>query len=524
MRVRAAVRLMVYGSLMLPFEAFPAGRVTLLFYDRNGAALSAGEARALSNNSPLGYDNDALVDPSTLGALAMGPLYATGGTLAFDLPAAPAALAFNWPTEPLGYSLVVLDNGGAGFTATATVNFTYQAALDAARRLDAALAARPAYQPSASFAAAYDSAAWHLAAAAGSSGQAVKGKEGQLALDQLAVANDALLSEYGVAFARARVAEGPPWLGVTIDTTEQYRARLDLAASLCAPWGWVRVVFDRGAAPADYADVVSYAKAKGLKILGQPVDSSEEALYSRSAYRQRFVDFIAAFPEIDAWEVGNEVNGSWLSAGIAEKVGDAAAEVRARAPGKLTVLTLFWQLNTDDAEHSVFTWARAHLPAGTRQKIDAVLLSQYVEQAPMGLAFDEVMEALRSEFPSQRIGIGELGYWCDGQGFWWAFDRSDPGGAGRRAAAAHYYRAALGYEGSAGGGFWWYFAEEFPGDDGLQAAVRGLRDALRAEPSFPIRISMQPAGAAVPSGHYAECGSPFGAHDGAQGTWSYGWR
>src|SRR5262245_59844462 len=101
-------------SPALPVSA--AGQVTLLFYDRNGNAMSVTTVRATSNGtqgpcSPCkGYDNDALFDPTTLQEVVDKPLFISGTNLAFNLPASPVALGFNWPTLPLGYSLIMLDN------------------------------------------------------------------------------------------------------------------------------------------------------------------------------------------------------------------------------------------------------------------------------------------------------------------------------------------------------------------------------------------------------------------------------
>jgi hypothetical protein len=403
--------------------------------------------------------------------------------LAFTLASQPVAFAFNWPTQPRGYSLIILDNGGRGFTGTAMVNFTYQAALDEKRRLDAALSARPDYQPSSAFRTAYNLAAIHLANANGSAIQSVKGAEGQRALDQLAVAYDDLLSEYGPAYAHTHSIERTPWLGVTIDRVNNYQANLNLAASLTKPYGWIRIVFDAGVGPSGYDRLIRYAKANGLKVMGQPVDSSYDKSYTRDQYKQRFIDYLNYYngihaPALDAWEVGNEVNGSWLSSDIAARVADAAQEVRLLQPNAKTVLTLFWQINTDTKANSMFNWARNHLPASTLQNIDVVLVSQYVEQAPMGLAFDQVMNTLHTEFPGKQIGIGELGYWIPDQQYWWAFSQSDPNGAGRRGAAAQYYSASLAYPASIGGGFWWNYVTEFPSDPQMQAILGNLRDRI----------------------------------------------
>ena len=465
-------------------QAQAGGTVTLLFFDRNGTALTTTQVRSISNNAGAGYNSDFLLDPTNMRAISSGPLFASGSNLAFNIPSRSVALAFNWPTIPNGFGLVILDNGGAGFSSGATVNFCYQAARDIRRKLDAALAARPDYMQSAKFSSAYQAAATQLASVDAYSPESSKGKAGQLALDQLAVAYDTLLQEHGPVFARNNKASLAPWLGFTIDTVSNYQVNLDLAASLTAPFGWIRVVFDAGQAPSTYTALINYAKSKGLKVLGQPVDSTYDRQYTRAQYKQRFIDYITAFPQIDAWEVGNEVNGTWLSSDIGLRIADAAQEVRNRAPGKLTYLTLFWQINTDTVANSMFTWAATNLPATTRSLLDVVTFSQYQEQAPMGMAFDQVMKTLRAEFPNSMIGVGELGYWIAGQRFWWAYNQADPAAA-KITISEIYHGAAFDYAGSIGGVFWWEFITDFKTNTAMQATVTKVRDILNSGTSTP---------------------------------------
>ncbi len=493
---RVARRLVLPGALILGLalavwlvfaikgSAQAGGTVTFLFFDRNGAALTPTQVRSISNNGGTGYNSDFLLDPANMRAISSGPLYISGSNLAFNIPARAVALAINWPTQPNGYGLLILDNGGAGFTSGGTFNFTYQAARDVKKKLDAALAARPDYTASTKFNTAYQSASNQLASVDVYSPESAKGKAGQLALDQLAVAYDALLQEHGPIFARNNKSTLAPWLGFTIDTVSNYQANLDLAASLTAPYGWIRVVFDAGQGPSTYTNLINYAKSKGLKVLGQPVDSSYDRQYTRAQYKQRFIDFLTAFPQIDAWEVGNEVNGTWLSSDIALRIADAATEVRNRAPGKLTYLTLFWQINTDTVPNSMFTWVANNLPASTRSLLDVVTFSQYQEQAPMGMAFDQVMKTLRAEFPNSKIGLGELGYWIAGQRFWWAYDATNISAA-KVAISDIYHGAAFDYPGSVGGVFWWEFRTDFPGNAAMQATVTRVRDILNSAGPSP---------------------------------------
>ena len=77
--------------------------------------------------------------------------------------------------------------------------------MDVKRRLDLALTARPDYVHSSAFDQAYNTAAGLIQAASATTNAATRGKNGQLALDQLALAQDLLLSEYGVSYARTRL-------------------------------------------------------------------------------------------------------------------------------------------------------------------------------------------------------------------------------------------------------------------------------------------------------------------------------
>jgi hypothetical protein len=388
----------------------------------------------------------------------------------------PVAFAFNWPTEPLGYSLIILDNGGKGFSKPGKINFTYQAALDEKIRLDKRLILRPDYQRSDNFNYAYTSIEEHLKNINESSDESTKGKEGQFALDQLAIADDILMREYGLQMAKANKDKTTPWLGLTIDVRENYKENIDLAAKITQPYGWIRIVFDP-IAPSEYKDLVSYAKSKDLKILGQPVDSSYDKRFSHDQYVKRFKNYIAAFPEIDAWEVGNEVNGNWLTPEIPQKIATMAEYCK--SINKTTVLTFFYQINTGGpAKWSTFTWMNKNIPQSTRDNIDVVFLSLYEEQAPLGIAFDQVMSQLRAEFPKQRIGLGELGYWIKGQRAWWTLSKENPMTDGLLAVANKYYPASFGYDRSVGGCFWWNFVREFKSEPRLQKFVSDFRDEI----------------------------------------------
>ena len=170
-----ALALLIWGVIVTTGIAQAGGTVTLLFFDRNGTALTPSQVRLVSNNNGAGYNSDFLLNPTNMRAISSGPLYTSGSNLAFNIPSQAVSLAFNWPTLPNGFSLVILDNGGVGFSAGGTYNFTYQAARDTKKKLDAALAARPDYVTSAKFNTAYQAASTQLASVDAYSPESAKG-------------------------------------------------------------------------------------------------------------------------------------------------------------------------------------------------------------------------------------------------------------------------------------------------------------------------------------------------------------
>ena len=76
-----------------------------------------------------------------------------------------------------------------------------------------------------------------------------KGKEGQLALDDLALSMDLLLKEYGMAYTRSRLTTHVPWIGFTLDTIARYQSLLNLAKNIGGPYAWVRIVIDAALPP-----------------------------------------------------------------------------------------------------------------------------------------------------------------------------------------------------------------------------------------------------------------------------------
>ncbi len=503
-------------AITVPSATAASGVLTLTFYDSAGSLLTASQVHAITRGpgtgANAGYDADAFLNPATLEMVGSpNPMGSTG--LTATLPGSPASVDFavNWLVSPTnGYSMVVLDNNGAGFATGATVNFTYRAANDAKTRLDAALSARtsPSYTHSAAFDAAYNAATSNLALAnAGGASESTKGKNGALALAQLDIATGLMLKEYGTVYATMNTPMADRWSAFTIDeslvSSGKYKGPVNTietmtSATPSTETGWVRFVMDPNVATSTYAAEITYAHAHGLKVMVEPVDSAYcDAQSPTPGFACTLANYHTAFVNAttlltgtaapDAFEVGNEVNGDWLlSSGTntpAARLADAATVVTNNAPGKLRVLTLFWQINTAKSQStSMFNWARTNLTSSIRANLDMVLLSTYVEQAPLGLAFDQVMRQMQTEFAGKKIGIGELGYWIAGQRYWWAYSNlpssSNPTVAQLKPMADQYYRASLGYAGSVSAGFWWNYPSEVATSVPFQGIFSQIRDDL----------------------------------------------
>ncbi|GAA1949985.1 hypothetical protein [Catenulispora subtropica] len=542
----ASAAALVVGVVTTAPSVHAAGAtLAVVFYDATGSAMTGQAAYDLMRNKADNLTNQyaqkivtAFVNPATLEDVNPGntPLMPTvnADSLSFPLPAGtPAGLAVTWATSgSRGYSQVVLDNGGAGYVADTTVNFTYQAALDLKRRFDAAVTTRttaiPAYIPSAAFTNAQNQLAADYATMTGATTDAARGRAGWPVLADLHAAYDILLTEYGPQLAKYKDEhnQGSPWFGTTFDaaTNADTSARLGDAANATQPtgvvnpgYGWVRIVFDVGTQPSDYDNAVISAHNQGLQVMGMPFDSTtaraclpetQPTHCTPAEYQARFAGIVDHFSNradnpklnIDAWEVGNEINGEWIdtdpvthayvygSGQMAVKIANAADYVHTHTAAP-AVGTLYWQVATSNYPlNSTFTWARNNLTAGgVGAKLDAVLLSTYIEDAPMGTGLDQAMNALVALFPTKQIGLGEFDYfYTNTSRYFWALTHLNTSStqaqaqAARPTLATQYYSEALGYQTSVGGMFWWYFQEESPGTAGsdLQAAVKAVANKV----------------------------------------------
>jgi hypothetical protein len=450
-------------------------------YDSNGNRLTWQRFRALQNNGhPSGGNDDTLVDPVTLRVITMWPLFSTGsagGDPELQLPARACALTLAWPTSD-GYSNLIVDLPAGGGTAV----FNELAAAQAIAGVRESLTARPWYAPSPAVRAASAAAATRdYSAALAATSEPATGKWSARALDAAVHAEVLLLAESGRQYFTAHHAGNAPAWSVTFDEIAGGAHDLGGFAKLLAPNvsnGYVRIVFDPTQSAGYYANEVTAAHALGLHVLGEILDSSAMKRVGYAAFRARVASYVATLPSVDEWEVGNEVNGSWLGSDVVAKVSYAAQYVKAHTHAR-TLLTLYWVLGEDTAKDSMFSWAAANLSPSLLARVDDVGISLYPEESPLGGSFDRVMAALHARFPQQRIGITELGYLGPGTGRTWTWGSAGlPASAARIDVATYYQTAVYAFPYSLGGTYWWYYLEDMRPQGPLWRAMSALHASM----------------------------------------------
>lgn len=461
-----------YGHVATP-PAMGDGATTHLSLhvsDAQGSALNLEALRGIQSNGKgeVGYD-DALLDAKTLEVIAVGPLYQDeSGAIGIDVPTGRACtLTMSWPTSH-GYSALMADLPASGEhdlleLAARTLHDRQaeryqQATVQGLKGADEAVALRAATQQS-------------LDACATAQSWADRGR----------LANSALESAAGAQLAldRALVAQAPQdaIIGVTF-TRVPTAAELTAVLASSGPGGGKRKVSarlvigdpDDAQEMAGWQTTVKSLHAQGGLALAQICDSHDMAVLDDAAWDARVDALIKALPDVDAWEVGNEIGGDWLGAGPVAKAQRAAKAVRERTSAT-TVLTLFYQLGQADPAYSLFSYTAKEITQPIRDLVDVVGLSIYPQLHPLGTAADRVLNALDAAFPASRVAVTELGYGAEdlNNGPWWFGSASDPAVA-RAAVAEHVTGAALGRSGAWGAPFWWYYLEDQVGIPGGQVA------------------------------------------------------
>jgi hypothetical protein len=494
-----------------------AGTLTLEAYDAQGKRLSGREL--LERMAPASKKTSVTPETSAL--------------LVTDLDDAPAAgrpwlllrgkdavvnwkgpsrvrLSLPWPVAEDGFSTVLLDNEGQGYTDGARVLVSEGAADTEYRLFKDSLEERtaswePSYQPSAKSRALRDAAQKALEKA---KREEQPGKRSALfdkALTALSTAWSKMLFEHGTqTAAQPKVGPSLRW-GLTLDESLANRiGQFETIAKRVESSGanWVRLVFR--ANPDDYTyskprsfteydAAVAALAARKIHIMGSPLDSTmwPRAMEPRLA-AARTRNLVLHFRDsIRSWEVGSELNGNWLGGVrhplpedvVARSVGEAAAEVKRIDPALETVATLYWWEGTAlDDVHPTFAWLRRMAPKGVFRQIDVVGLDVYPDENPMGLSFDTAFRKLHRALPDKRLMLGAFGY-VEGtslEGYWWLDDK-DVDGA-RKDLVILYTAAAAAAPKPLGGGFWWptlsTMMPDSPGGDSLLKIYRRTLDRL----------------------------------------------
>jgi hypothetical protein len=289
-----------------------------------------------------------------------------------------------------------------------------------------------------------------------------------------------------------------PIYGVTLDdvsnpsSTVTSLSRLDRVPT-------ARIVFDPGETPFYYSQPIQQFHPISY-IMGELIDSSYMRQYKSvsaiQSWTSSYVNTLGS--QVDIWEIGNEINGNWLSrqsngADVMPKIEAMFDIVYAR--GGATALTFFYEgepsdsnncIATDHGGNDMFTWITQHfqlnLPPAQRPvetekirlNVNYLLISWYPDQCPgENPNWPWMFNQLANIFPNSKVGFGELGTANPQYGSKLEINEIN-----------QYYAMAKTVSGLpvryVGGYFWWYFAEEVVPWPGSLGAV--LNAALAAGP------------------------------------------
>ena len=467
-------------------SAAHAGTITLKVFDENGEGRPCDFARfkAVSNlRLHKGWDTDCLLKAESYDCLALQPLRAEGGTVAFATKGR-CVLSVAWPTHNTGYNNLLLDNKGKGWESDASVVFNLQAAKDSWRQLEAALKARPNYSRGGAFDASRGSGV--IARPRGCRRRGFRKRQTRPSRPGSCLAGlQPPAQRIRRPAAQRTKGQGLYW-GFTIDRVAKDNSKYLLPIQELvgkSDKGWARIVCDRKNSPSYYRAIVAEAKSHGIHVLLQILDSVDNKKTSLEQSNQRIKDYVDTFREtVDAYEIGNEVNMEPFPKMI-EKMEYAAIYVKQAAPQSQVAVVLFWQLGTGygkkgNGSYTTFDYVNhAMRPSALlTRNVDLWLVSMYHEGYPMGpVCFDQLMTRLQTAFPGKKIGIGELDYWLPKTDHVWWWGKEDMAPEKTRPDFLRWhYAAAAGYERSILGGFWWGYIPEMASRNALWDSARQL--------------------------------------------------
>jgi len=187
----------------------------------------------------------------------------------------------------------------------------------------------------------------------------------------------------------------------------------------------IRVVLDR-VAPNCYASSVTTLDRYGY-TMGELIDSSDMKRYSLASVRKRVSAYLTNLgSSIDLWEIGNEVNGEWLSSVRCPSRRECAAQARdvvskviamydaVTAAGYATEMTLYYEPpQTVTPGYDMLAWERTYIPKSMHSGLRYILVSYYEGSnagvRPTQAQWDVIFKQLAADFPNAKVGFGEIG-------------------------------------------------------------------------------------------------------------------
>ncbi len=254
-----------------------------------------------------------------------------------------------------------------------------------------------------------------------------------------------------------------PVYGITLDRVDRLNSRLNAIANIIKT-PTVRVVFDPGVNPSDYAGPIQKLRSVGY-VMGLLADSSAMADYTVSSITTMTKNYTTALgSSVDIWEIGNEINGDWLGSNVFAKM--AAMYNSVADKGGKTALTFFYegevgQRNCIDSQGGMFPWIKRYFqdaPTAQSEKIrlglNYALISWYPTQCRgVNPNWPVVFSKLAGIFPNAKVGFGEVGT-----------PRPQNGSDTEKQLISTFYPLAKTIAGLPasyiGGVFWWYSYQE----------------------------------------------------------------
>ena len=257
-----------------------------------------------------------------------------------------------------------------------------------------------------------------------------------------------------------------PFRGITLTTIKDLDRTLSVIKSSPRKLT-VRIVVQPNVSMDEYRRAVE-ALHPHAYIMAEILDASTWAAADIGSLRDLANDAVETLgDEVDLWEVGNELNGSWLgpSPQAINAKAEAVRSIVASHGGRTAVTLNYWDEDKECYEkpwENLNSYARS-MPASLRQ-VDYLFLSVYEfsckpAQHPSARDLAGALKTMGKLFPRAKLGIGEIA--ANGP------DDEAPESSlsvKKRIAKRYYgmHKKLQSKVGSryVGGYFWWFFYED----------------------------------------------------------------